>query len=54
MEGLERTAVCSNAITEAQEGVFRCHYAGECSCVCPKGVDAAKALQLLKRPLVLD
>jgi len=35
-------------------GVFRCHFAGECSRVCPKGVDPAKALQLLKRRLVLD
>lgn len=33
-------------------GVFRCHYAGECSRVCPKGVDPAKAIQLLKRQLV--
>jgi len=43
-----------NAIAGAEEGVFRCHYAGECSRVCPKGVDPAKALQLLKRQLVLD
>jgi len=35
-------------------GVFRCHYAGECSNVCPKGVDPARALQLMKRDLVLD
>jgi len=34
-------------------GVFRCHYAGECSRACPKGVDPAKALQHLKRQLVL-
>jgi succinate dehydrogenase / fumarate reductase iron-sulfur subunit len=33
-------------------GVFRCHYAGECSRACPKGVDPAKALQLLKRRMV--
>lgn len=31
-----------------------CHYAGECSRVCPKGVDPARALQFLKRRLVLD
>jgi succinate dehydrogenase / fumarate reductase iron-sulfur subunit len=38
----------------AAHGVYRCHYAGECSHVCPKGVDPARALQLLKRDLVLD
>ena len=43
-----------NAVTAAPVGVFHCHYAGECSRVCPKGVDPAKALQLLKRRLVLD
>jgi succinate dehydrogenase / fumarate reductase iron-sulfur subunit len=35
-------------------GVFSCHYAGECSNVCPKGVDPARAIQLMKRDLVLD
>jgi succinate dehydrogenase / fumarate reductase iron-sulfur subunit len=35
-------------------GAFRCHYAGECSNVCPKGVDPARAIQLMKRDLVLD
>src|SRR5579864_5721932 len=43
-----------NRLAGAPTGVFRCHYAGECSNVCPKGVDPAKALQLLKRRLVLD
>ncbi len=43
-----------NALTGASTGAFRCHYAGECSRACPKGVDPAKALQLLKRRLVLD
>jgi succinate dehydrogenase / fumarate reductase iron-sulfur subunit len=37
-----------------QAGPWRCHYAGECSRVCPKGVDPAKAIQLMKRELVLD
>lgn len=31
-----------------------CHYAAECSSVCPKGVDPARAIQLLKRSLVAD
>jgi succinate dehydrogenase / fumarate reductase iron-sulfur subunit len=35
-------------------GAFRCHFAGECSAACPKGVDPARAVQLLKRMLVLD
>jgi len=38
----------------ADEGPWRCHYAGECSAVCPKGVDPARAIQLMKRELVLD
>ncbi len=43
-----------NGITGESSGAFRCHYAGECSRACPKGVDPARALQLLKRRLVLD
>jgi len=35
-------------------GPWRCHFAGECSVVCPKGVDPAKAVQIMKRELVLD
>jgi succinate dehydrogenase / fumarate reductase iron-sulfur subunit len=41
-------------IAAAGGGAFGCHYAGECSRVCPKGVDPGKAIQLLKRKLVLD
>jgi succinate dehydrogenase / fumarate reductase iron-sulfur subunit len=37
-----------------ERGPWRCHYAGECSRVCPKGVDPAKAIQIMKRELVLD
>jgi succinate dehydrogenase / fumarate reductase iron-sulfur subunit len=37
-----------------ESGPWRCHFAGECSRVCPKGVDPAKAIQLMKRELVLD
>lgn len=43
-----------NQVTGNKNGAFRCHYAGECSRVCPKGVDPAKAIQHLKRQLVLD
>jgi succinate dehydrogenase / fumarate reductase iron-sulfur subunit len=35
-------------------GAYRCHFAGECSNVCPKGVDPARAIQLLKKQLVKD
>jgi len=31
-----------------------CHYAGECSRVCPKGVDPGRAIQLMKRSLVME
>ena len=30
-------------------GIWRCHFAGSCSYVCPKGVDPALGIQLLKR-----
>jgi Fe-S oxidoreductase len=43
-----------NEATGSAHGAFRCHYAGECSRVCPKGVDPAKAIQHLKRRLALD
>jgi succinate dehydrogenase / fumarate reductase iron-sulfur subunit len=35
-------------------GPWKCHYAGECSQACPKGVDPARAIQLMKRQLVFD
>jgi succinate dehydrogenase / fumarate reductase iron-sulfur subunit len=40
--------------TGSPNGAFRCHFAGECSRACPKGVDPAKAIQHLKLRLVLD
>ncbi len=44
-EGLfERLDIVSRA-----HGVFNCHFAGGCSNACPKGVDPALAIQLLKR-----
>jgi succinate dehydrogenase / fumarate reductase iron-sulfur subunit len=39
---------------KGEGGPWSCHYAGECSRVCPKGVDPAKAIQLMRRDLVLD
>ncbi|MCL4344300.1 MAG: succinate dehydrogenase/fumarate reductase iron-sulfur subunit [Nitrososphaerota archaeon] len=37
---------------DTSHGVWRCHFAGSCSFVCPKGVDPAKAIQLLKREIL--
>ena len=36
-------------LLDTQHGIWRCHYAGSCSAVCPKGVDPALGIQLLKR-----
>ncbi len=41
-------------LLETAGGAFHCHYAGECSRVCPKGVDPARAIQWLKRSLVFS
>jgi succinate dehydrogenase / fumarate reductase iron-sulfur subunit len=46
-------AARKDVVTEPY-GVAHCHYAGECSRVCPKGVDPARAIQLMKRDLVMD
>lgn len=35
-------------IVDDRHGVWRCHYAGSCSKVCPKGVDPALGIQLLR------
>lgn len=35
----------------ADHGVWKCHLAGACSEACPKGVDPALAIQLMKRRL---
>ncbi len=35
-------------IVDESHGVWRCHFAGSCSHVCPKGVDPAMAIQLLR------
>ncbi|MGC4001590.1 MAG: succinate dehydrogenase iron-sulfur subunit [Anaeromyxobacter sp.] len=41
-------------VLSGERGPWRCHFAGECSQVCPKGVDPAKAIQLMKAELVKD
>lgn len=33
---------------DESHGIWRCHFAGTCSHVCPKGVDPAMAIQLLR------
>jgi succinate dehydrogenase / fumarate reductase iron-sulfur subunit len=35
-------------------GARHCHFAGECTRVCPKGVDPARAIQLIRRDLLMD
>ncbi len=37
----------------SEHGVYRCHFAGACSQVCPKGVDPALAIQLAKKDAFL-
>jgi succinate dehydrogenase / fumarate reductase iron-sulfur subunit len=46
--------VLRRPVLAGEAGPWRCHFAGECSRVCPKGVDPARAIQLMKRELVLD
>ena len=36
-------------LVDAAHGVWRCHFSGTCSAVCPKGVDPALGIQLMKR-----
>jgi succinate dehydrogenase / fumarate reductase iron-sulfur subunit len=37
------------AAVDREHGIWRCHFAGSCSFVCPKGVDPALAIQRLRR-----
>jgi succinate dehydrogenase / fumarate reductase, iron-sulfur subunit len=39
-------------IVDDKHGVWRCHFAGSCSMVCPKGVDPALGIQMLRSHLV--
>uniref|UniRef100_A0A7C4WBT7 succinate dehydrogenase n=1 Tax=Geoglobus ahangari TaxID=113653 RepID=A0A7C4WBT7_9EURY len=39
-------------ILNSEEGVWHCHFAGECSEACPKGVEPAEAIQRLRRLLL--
>ena len=35
-------------LIDESHGIWRCHFAGSCSQVCPKGVDPAMGIQLLR------
>ena len=35
-------------VIDESHGIWRCHFAGSCSQVCPKGVDPAMCIQLLR------
>ena len=39
-------------IMDDRHGIWRCHFAGSCSSVCPKGVDPALGIQLLRGHLL--
>jgi succinate dehydrogenase / fumarate reductase iron-sulfur subunit len=41
------------AAVDKEHGIWRCHFAGSCSFVCPKGVDPALAIQKLRRLALL-
>jgi succinate dehydrogenase / fumarate reductase iron-sulfur subunit len=41
-------------IADSNHGAWRCHLAGACSEACPKGVDPALAIQLLKRKMAVQ
>ena len=45
--GVERLS-----LVDEEHGVWRCHFAGSCSHVCPKGVDPALAIQRLRRLVI--
>ncbi|MEO9319120.1 MAG: succinate dehydrogenase iron-sulfur subunit [Nitrososphaera sp.] len=39
-------------VLDDRHGIWRCHFAGSCSSVCPKGVDPALGIQLLRGHLL--
>ncbi len=41
-------------VLDNPHGIWRCHFAGACSFVCPKGVDPALAIQRLKRMVIAE
>jgi succinate dehydrogenase / fumarate reductase iron-sulfur subunit len=47
-EGIENR----KKVLDSNHGLWSCHFAGACSSVCPKGVDPALAIQLLKQSVI--
>lgn len=41
-----------DSVIDDKHGIWRCHFAGSCSSVCPKGVDPALGIQLLRSHLM--
>ncbi len=41
-------------VLDSKHGVYRCHFSGACSEVCPKGVDPALGIQLMRQLLAAD
>ena len=41
-----------DSVIDDKHGIWRCHFAGSCSNVCPKGVDPALGIQLLRSHLM--
>lgn len=39
-------------LVDDRHGIWRCHFAGSCSSVCPKGVDPALGIQLMRGHLM--
>jgi succinate dehydrogenase / fumarate reductase, iron-sulfur subunit len=39
-------------VVDNKHGIWRCHFAGSCSKVCPKGVDPALGIQLLRSYMI--
>ena len=46
--GAAVTDLPRKAVVRSSEGIWECSFVGECSAVCPKGVDPAKAIQQTK------
>jgi len=43
-----------NQILDSEHGIWRCHFAGSCTYVCPKGVDPALGIQLMRGQIMRD
>jgi succinate dehydrogenase / fumarate reductase, iron-sulfur subunit len=41
-------------VLDYEHGIWRCHFAGSCTYVCPKGVDPALAIQIMRGQMIRD